>query len=86
MAKAIPEKGTMEYGAWNALYHGLKLQPGEKVVVVTDKDQRKSVRSQKVKSRPRYRCKLVVELSQKQIHSYTRDYIAQSQNQLYRLK
>ncbi len=38
---SIPEKGTMEYGAWNALYHGLKLEPGEKVVIVTDKEQQR---------------------------------------------
>src|SRR3989344_1925275 len=36
MNTVAPEKGTLDYGAWNVLHNGLKLQDGESVVLVTD--------------------------------------------------
>lgn len=33
---AAPEKGSLPYGAWNALKHSLNLSTGETVVIVTD--------------------------------------------------
>ncbi|MBI3623709.1 aminopeptidase [Candidatus Pacearchaeota archaeon] len=38
MVKIVPKKGTLEYGAWNALANALKVRNGEKVVVITDKE------------------------------------------------
>lgn len=36
MSLITPEKGTLDYGAWNVLHNGLKLREGESVVLVTD--------------------------------------------------
>lgn len=38
MVGTIPEKGTLQYGAWNALTNALKVKDGERVTIITDRE------------------------------------------------